>query len=96
MAEPVTIEELTSNIDLDVRPLSGALGAEVRGLDLATLDDDGFALIHTLLMEYSVLAIHGQSHISDSELHAFGTHWGKLDVHGYSPPVKGFDDILNI
>ncbi len=96
MAEPAYDTNQNVDLDLDVRPLSGALGAEVRGLDLNALDDNGFKTVHSLLMQYSVLAIHGQAHLSDDDLRDFGLRWGNLDVHGYSPTVEGFDDMLNI
>ena len=99
MAEPATVMDLdlgTDAPDLDVRPLSGAMGAEVRGIDVASLDDGGFATVHALLMQYSAIALHGQAHLSDDELRAFGLRWGKLDIHGYSPTVPGYDDVLRI
>ena len=96
MAEPVFDAKNNTELDLAIRPLSGALGAEIRGLDLADLDDEGFDTVHSLLMQYSVLAIHGQAHLTDDQLREFGLRWGKLDVHGYSPTVEGFDDMLNI
>ena len=88
--------EILHDLALDVRPLSGALGAEVRGVDVAALDDDGFAAVHALLMQYSAIALHGQEHLTDDELRDFGLRWGKLDVHGYSPTVQGYDDVLRI
>ena len=96
MAEPLYDAESTADLDLDIRPLTGALGAEVRGLDLKAIDDDGFETVHSLLMQYSVLAIHDQAHLSDEDLRDFGLRWGELDVHGYSPTVDGFKDMLNI
>ena len=100
MAEPaVVLDELDLGAGatrLDVRPLTGALGAEVRGIDVASLDDDGFATVHALLMRYSAIALHGQEHLTDDELRAFGLRWGKLDIHGYSPTVPGYDDVLMI
>lgn len=96
MAEAVAITDVDSSLDIEVRPLGGALGAEVRGADLATLDEEGFDAIHSLLLKYSVLAIHGQEHLDDDGLREFGQRWGELDIHGYSPTVKGYDDILNI
>ena len=80
----------------DVRPLSGALGAEVRGVDAANLDDDGFATVRALLLQYSAIALHGQESLTDDELREFGMRWGKLDVHGYSRTVPGYDDVLLI
>ncbi len=88
--------EVVQHLDLDVRPLTGALGAEVRGVDVASLDADGFAAVHALLMEHSAIALHGQEHLTDDELRVFGLRWGKLDVHGYSPTVEGYDDVLRI
>lgn len=88
--------QVQSELDIDVRPMTGALGAEIRGLDLNELDDAAFDQLHQLLLQYSVLAVHGQAHMSDEDLHAFGSRWGKLDVHGYSPTVDGFKDMLNI
>lgn len=96
MAEPVFDVTQPKEDELDIRPLSGALGAEVRGIDLKQLDESDFETIHSLLMQYSVLAIHDQAHLSDDDLRDFGLRWGELDVHGYSPTVKGFKDLLNI
>ena len=81
--------------NLDVRPLTGALGAEVRGVDVETLDEDGFATVHELLLKYSALALHGQGHLTVPKLRKFGMRWGKLDVHGFTP-FQGFDDVLQI
>ena len=55
-----------------------------------------FETVHSLLMQYSVFAVHGQAHLTDEDLRNFGLLWGNLDVHGYSPTVEGFDDMLNI
>ena len=88
--------EIIDDLALDVRPLSGALGAEVRGVDVADLDAEGFAAVHSLLMQYGAIALHGQEHLTDDQLREFGLRWGKLDVHGYSPTVQGYDDVLRI
>lgn len=96
MAEAVLDTITTEQLDLDIKPISGALGAEVRGFDIANLTDEGFQQLHALLLKYSVIAVHGQAHVTDEELREFGLRFGSLDVHGYSPTVKGFKDMLNI
>ena len=87
--------DTTQHPDLDVRALSGALGAEVRGIDLASLDDPTFDQLHELLMEFGVLALHGQAHLTVLQLREFGMRWGDLDVHGFAG-FEGFDDVLRV
>ena len=41
---------------LDVWPIAGALGAEIRGVDLSgPLDDEAFAAIHDAFLDHLVL-----------------------------------------
>ena len=40
---------------IDVKPISGALGAEIYGADLATLTDDVFTEIHDAFLEHQVI-----------------------------------------
>lgn len=88
--------QLKHTVGGDVRLMGGALGAEVWGVDIAQLDDAGFADLHAKLLQHSVLAVHGQGHVSDEQLREFGLRWGQLDIHGYSPTVDGFEDVLRI
>lgn len=66
--------------DLEVTRLSGSLGAEIRGMDLATVDADGAAIVHDLLLEYLVLCFPDQ-HLTPDEHLAFGRHFGELEAH---------------
>ena len=96
MAETIALDEAITARSLEVRPLSGAMGAEIRGIDIANLDDEGLEVVRSLLLQYCAIALHGNEHLTDVQLRDFGLRWGELDVHGYSPTVKGHDNILNI
>ena len=79
-----------------VKPLTGAGGAAIWGLDITTLDDAGHRRVNDLMLQYGAIALHGQAHASVEQLRAFGLHFGELDVHGFSPTVDGFDDVMTI
>ncbi|HUA77086.1 MAG TPA: TauD/TfdA family dioxygenase, partial [Acetobacteraceae bacterium] len=59
-------------------PTGGALGAEMRGIDLRHLDDAEFAAVHAAWLAHSVLLFRGQ-HLSDADLIAFSRRFGDLD-----------------
>ena len=56
---------------IEIRPLTGALGAEVLGANVTNLSDGEFELIHTAFLEHSVLVFRDQQ-ITQEEFAAFG------------------------
>jgi taurine dioxygenase len=66
-------------IDIHVIPTGSGLGAEIRGIDLRELDDDGFAAVQQTWLDNLVLLIRGQ-HLTDAELIAFSKRFGDLDL----------------
>ncbi|ANY05632.1 TauD/TfdA dioxygenase family protein [Pseudonocardia sp. HH130630-07] len=81
-------------VSLDVRPVSGALGAEVRGLALADVDDDVFARLHELLLEHLVLFLPDNAGLAAADHEAFGRRLGPLEVHPFLPKLDGHDEIV--
>lgn len=73
----------------EVRPLAGALGAEITGVNLADLSEAVFAEIRQALVQYSVLCFRKQSLTHEAQVH-FGRRFGELDVH---PIVQGTDEL---
>ena len=69
-------------------PLSGSLGAEIRGVDVASLDDAGFAAVHAALLDHGVIYFRDQELDPDAYL-AFAKRWGEVHLHPY---LKGLDD----
>ena len=84
-SESVGVMIADTNGEIGVLALSPAVGAEIRGVDLAgPLDDDTFAAIYSAWLDHGVLRIRDQQ-LSDSDLVAFSRRFGDLDL----PPVKG-------
>ncbi len=80
--------ELGTYPRISVTPVSGALGAEIGGVDLASdLDDATVAEIRQAFLAHHVLFFHGQELTPDT-LMRFGRRFGELDTH---PFVEGMD-----
>lgn len=62
----------------EVVPFGGALGAEIRGVDLRRLDEAGFAAIKRAWLAHKVLRLRGQS-LDDDVLADFSRRFGTLD-----------------
>jgi taurine dioxygenase len=69
---------------LDIRPLTGALGCEIYGLDLRAIDDEIFARIHQAFLDYSVLVFRDQT-LSEQDFADFGRRFGKLEEEPFLP-----------
>jgi taurine dioxygenase len=75
---------------MTIRPLAGALGAEIEGVDLSRpLTDDAFAEVHRALVDFGMICLREQR-LTHAQQVAFARRFGELDVH---PIVKGTDEI---
>ena len=63
---------------VEVIPTGRGLAAEIRGVDLKTLDEAAFARVVDAWHEHSVVLVRGQS-LSDQDLIAFSRRLGDLD-----------------
>jgi taurine dioxygenase len=85
-----------ARVSASVHPLCDAVGAEVRGLDLARIDDTDFAFIMAAWNRHSALLFRDQR-LSDAELVAFSRRFGELDEapvnEGGRTAVPGFPEI---
>ena len=79
-----------ATVELDLVPLAGRIGAEVRGVRLAgQLDASTFAAIRQALYQHKVLFFRAQQHLDDAEHEAFGRLWGELVPHPTVPSKDG-------
>ena len=82
---------------IDVVPVSEAIGAEIRGVNLGYIDTNTLDQIHQSWISHCVLLFRGQQ-ITARELVIFSKHFGDLDI---APPnengqvgVDGFPEVL--
>lgn len=80
---------------LEVRPLTGNLGAEILGVDLATLDDATFDRIRAALLAHHVIVVRDQKLAPEQQVD-FGRRWGELFIHPIVPHLPGHPEILAI
>lgn len=78
---------------LDIRPISGALGAEIHGLDLtANLTEKDVQRLRKLLVEHEVIFFRDQD-ISPAQHKALALTFGPLQTHPAYETVEGFPEI---
>ena len=70
---------------IGVVPVSGAIGAEISGVDLTMLNDETWAEIHRAFLDHLVVFFHHQT-ITPEQMIAFSRRFGEI---GYYPFVKG-------
>jgi len=73
---------------MQIAPLAGALGAEILGVDLRSLDGNGWEEVHRAFLEYSVLAIRGQK-LEPADIMKVGARFGEPCHY---PFVTGMED----
>lgn len=80
---------------IEVRPIAGALGAEVDNVDLAELDEESFVEIRRAFLQHLVLFFREQE-LSVEAQKAFGERFGPLYVHPYVAPLAGHPEVVEV
>ena len=78
-----------------IRPLSGALGADVSGVDLAVLNDATFAAVREAFLAHLVL-VFPEQRITPAQQIAFTARFGPVEAHPLRTrgTVKGHPEVL--
>ncbi len=85
-----------SDVVLDVHPLAGATGAEIRGLDVRDLTDGEVAAIRRTWLERKVVFFPGQ-HLEPSEHLDFARRFGEpTEGHPVIPGIDGVPEVFEI
>ena len=83
----------------EVLPADAALGAEVRGLDLTTLDDATFAALHQAWLHHIVLVFHGQTLAAEDLVvlvRRFGTPVTSSNLHQRNMPGRAANRLYDL
>jgi alpha-ketoglutarate-dependent taurine dioxygenase len=78
---------------LDVQPLNASFGAIVRGIKLASLDDETWAALHETWLEYALLIFPGQF-LTKDEQNSFARRFGNLEFEAV--PISNIDKDGNV
>ncbi|MFO0997322.1 MAG: TauD/TfdA family dioxygenase [Alphaproteobacteria bacterium] len=79
------------NSRIEVRPIAGALGAEILGVDLSLpLDDETFALIKRAHLDHLVIFFPDQK-LTPSQHKDFARRFGRLNIHPHLNPSENPD-----
>ena len=69
---------------MEVRPLTGALGCEIFGVDLANLSGEDFARIKQAFLDYSAVMFHDQI-LTQEQFAEFGKRFARLEDEAFLP-----------
>ncbi len=84
-----------TNRRIEVKPIAGALGAEISGVDLRNLDDETFGEIYDAWLEHLVVFFRDQK-LSPEEYIAFSKRFGDIHHHPFIKGMPDHPDILEI
>ena len=80
---------------MDIKLLSGALGAEINGIDLKDTSIENFKKINKLLLEHKVIFFRNQNITSEEQLE-LAKHFGPLEKHVYVKGRENYPEIVRI
>jgi taurine dioxygenase len=79
-----------------VEPVSGAVGAEVRGVDLsAALDEGTVAELRRAFLTHHVLFFRGQDLSPEAQMR-FGRFFGQLDTHPFVEGMDAYPEVIEV
>ena len=81
---------------IEVQPASGALGAEIRGVDLSgELSEAQFADLRRAYDDFGVIFFRDQELTPEQHV-AFARRWGEINVNRFFRPVEGYPMIAEV
>ena len=81
---------------LDIRPISGAVGAEIHGVDLKdNIPEEQFSEIKSAFGEYGVIFFRDQNLTPEQEI-TFARRWGEININRFFTRVNDYPEIAMV
>ena len=82
--------------NIEISPIAGALGAEIRGVDLSqTIEDGALVQVRKAFAAHSVIFFRNQK-ISPEQHLAFGAHFGAFDIHRFAAGLPDHPEVMPV
>ena len=86
----------SSRKPLQVRPLSGSIGAEILGIDLSQdLDEATFAAVHRAFLDHLVVIFPDQTLTPEQQIR-FARRFGPIMIDPFIKSMAGYPEILEV
>ena len=80
---------------IEILPLSGTIGVEIKGVNLAKLEAKDLETIRQSLFDHAVICIRDQD-LSPSQQINFAKQWGEIHLHPYLNGLSDYPEIIEI
>lgn len=82
--------------DIQIKPVSGACGAEIFGVDLAKpLGKEAFAIVHQALLDHLVIFFREQKITAEQQI-SFSRRFGGLRISDQYEAMEGYPEIIEV
>ena len=82
-------------MSIQIMPLSGSVGAEIKGVDVSNIDDLQFKAINQSLVDFGVIYFREQS-LSPNQQLQFASRWNEPHLHPYLNGLPEHPEIIEI
>jgi len=83
--------------NIEIRPIAGALGAEISGVDLRSeLSNQQFDTVHRAFLNHHVIFFRDQADWSPDQQKAFAKRFGSLNIHPYVSGMSDHPELMEI
>lgn len=81
---------------IEVRPLTGTIGAEIFGVDISTgLSNRAYDEIHRAFLEHKVIFLRDQN-LTPPQLIEFARHFGSPGVYPFIKHIDGYPEVIEL